>query len=122
MPLSTTIAHNAITHRRFSHLHVDLVGPLPPSGGFRYLFTIIDRTTRWIEVIPLDKTTAVNCAAALFASLVTRFGVPAALTLDRGPQFCSAVWGEPCHASGIGHMTTRAYYCEGNGMVKRTHR
>ena len=61
-----------IPARRFSHVHVDLVGPLPPSGGFRYLFTIIDRTTRWIEAIPLDKTTAANCALALVAGWVAR--------------------------------------------------
>jgi hypothetical protein len=30
--------------RPFSHIHVDLVGPLPASKGFTYLFTIIDRT------------------------------------------------------------------------------
>ena len=84
-----------IPARRFSHVHVDLVGPLPPSGGFRYLFTIIDRTTRWI---PLDKTTDADCAAALVAGWVARFGVPASLTSDRGPQFSCAIWGELCHA------------------------
>ena len=29
------------------HFHVDIVGPLTPSQGFTYLFTIIDRFTRW---------------------------------------------------------------------------
>nr|XP_027215147.1 uncharacterized protein LOC113808018 [Penaeus vannamei] len=28
--------------RRFGHIHVDVVGPLPPSEGKRYIFTIID--------------------------------------------------------------------------------
>jgi hypothetical protein len=36
----------AVPHRRFEHVHVDLVGPLPQSSGFSYLFTIVDRTTR----------------------------------------------------------------------------
>ena len=103
-------------------MHVDLVGLLPPSGGFRYLFTIIDRTTRWIEVIPLDKTTAADCTAALVAGWVARFGVPASLTSDRGPQFSGAIWGELCHALGIGHISTMVYHPEGNGMVERTHR
>jgi Integrase zinc binding domain len=32
---------------RFSHLHIDLVGPLPTSAeGYSHLFTIIDRSTR----------------------------------------------------------------------------
>jgi hypothetical protein len=36
-----------IPTRCFSHINVDLVGPLPVSKDFTYLFTIIDRTSRW---------------------------------------------------------------------------
>ena len=32
--------------RRFTHAHVDIVGPLPTSRGYTYLLTILDRTTR----------------------------------------------------------------------------
>ena len=39
--------------RRFSHIHVDLVGPLPVSeDGYSHLFTIVDWSTRWAEAIP----------------------------------------------------------------------
>ncbi len=47
----------AVPSRRFSHLHVDIVGPLPSSNGFTYIFTVIDRTTRWPEAIPLCNPT-----------------------------------------------------------------
>ena len=56
-----------LPRRRFAHIHVDLVGPLSPSKGFTYLFTIIDRTTRWPEVVPLSSITASDCAEALFS-------------------------------------------------------
>ena len=36
--------------RRFTEVNLDIVGPLPPSQGFRYLLTMIDRNTRWIEM------------------------------------------------------------------------
>ena len=39
----------AVPHRRFSHLHVDLVGPLPAARGATHLFTIVDRSTQWPE-------------------------------------------------------------------------
>ncbi|VDO03668.1 unnamed protein product [Rodentolepis nana] len=32
---------------RFRHIHVDIVGPLPPSNSFSYTLTCIDRFTRW---------------------------------------------------------------------------
>jgi len=36
---------NPIPSRRFSHIHVDIVGPLPCLNGFSHIFTIIDRPT-----------------------------------------------------------------------------
>ena len=30
--------------RRFSHIHLDLTGPLPSSQGYSYILTMIDRT------------------------------------------------------------------------------
>lgn len=41
---------------RFNHVHVDLVGSLPPSRGFTHLPTIIDCTTRWPSIVPPSST------------------------------------------------------------------
>jgi Integrase zinc binding domain len=39
---------------RFSHLHIDLVGPLPAAaGGYSHLLTIVDGSTCWAEAVPL---------------------------------------------------------------------
>jgi hypothetical protein len=43
-----------IPQRRISHLHVDLVAPLQYSNNYNYIFTIIDRTSKWMEAIPLS--------------------------------------------------------------------
>jgi hypothetical protein len=108
-----------VPHRRFAHLHVDLVGPLPPSP---YLFTIIDRTSRWPEAIPLASITPADCARALFAGWVSRFGVPATITSDRGAQFTSALWAGLCSLLNIQHSSTTAYHPQSNGLVERFHR
>ena len=72
--------------RRFSHIHVDLVGPLLTSAaGYSYLFTAVDRSTRWLEAIPLKDMSAASCADALISGWVSRFGVPSLITSDGHP-------------------------------------
>ncbi|XP_064081881.1 protein NYNRIN-like [Macrobrachium nipponense] len=78
--------------RRFDHIHVTVVGPLPPSEGTRYLLTIIDCSNRWPEATPISEATTKACAKALLASWISRFGVPDDITTDRGPVFLSELW------------------------------
>ena len=48
-----------IPDRRFTHLHLDLVGPLTASSdGHTHVMTMIDKSTRWVEVVLLSSTTA----------------------------------------------------------------
>jgi cleavage and polyadenylation specificity factor subunit 1 len=109
--------------RRFTHVHVDLVGPLPVSfGGFNHIFTMIDRSTRWLEAVPLKDTSATSCADTFVATWVTRYGVPECITSDRGPQFTSAVWSALCSRLGISRSLTTAFHPQSNGMVERAHR
>jgi len=109
--------------RRFSHLHIDLVGPLPRSAaGWNHLLTIIDRSSRWLEALPLSSITADAVADAFVSGWVARFGVPDHITSDRGRQFCSDVWSSLTRRLGSLHHLTTAYHPQANGMVERTHR
>jgi transposase InsO family protein len=53
---------------------------------------------------------------------LSRFGVPAVITSDRGAQFTSALWAALCSLLNIHHMPTTAFHPEGNGLVERLHR
>ncbi|WP_431190247.1 integrase catalytic domain-containing protein, partial [Escherichia coli] len=66
---------------------MDIVGPWPPSSGYRYILTMIDRFSRWPEAVPLDNISAESVARAFVTHWVSRFGIPARITSDRGPQF-----------------------------------
>ena len=101
---------------RFSNLHVDLVRPLLESHGMSYLFTIIDRFTRWPEAIPLPNAQTSTCATALLHHWIARFGVPLDITSDRGSQFTSSLWTQ------LNRLLTTAYHPQANGMVERLHR
>ena len=108
--------------RRFGSIHVDIVGPLPCSENKIYLFTIVDRFTRWPEAIPLADATTETCARGLIRHWIARFGVPDDLTSDRGPQFTSHLWAALNKLLGISASTTTAYHPQANGMVERFHR
>jgi Integrase zinc binding domain/Integrase core domain len=82
---------------RFSHVNIDIVGPLPSSSGYTHLLTVLDRCSRWPEALPLSSTTLAACAFAFITGWISRFGVPSSITSDRGPQFtsslCAPSWG-----------------------------
>ena len=108
---------------KFSHVHVDLVGPWPRTAeGHTSLLTVVDRTTRWAEAIPLQSTTAQMVADSFVANWVARFGVPATITTDQGTQFTGGTWQCMCKALGSKHVRTTAYHPQSNGIVERFHR
>lgn len=71
---------------RFEYVHLDLVGPLPTSQGYRYLLTLIDRTTRWPEAFPLKDFSADAVAKAFYEGCILHFVCPVRLTSDQGTQ------------------------------------
>ena len=103
---------------RFDHVHVDLVGPLPYSDGFKYLLTCVDRFTRWPEAIPIKYIRADTVVDAFFGGWVARFGTPATITTDRGAQFESRLWDTLCNQFGITRNRTTSYHPQSNGMVE----
>ena len=88
----TPIQRFVLPEARFDKVHIDLVGPLPPSEGNHYLLTCVDRFTHWVEAVPLADIRASTVARAFVAGWVSRFGVPAQVTTDRGSQFESGLW------------------------------
>ena len=106
---------------RFDHVHMDIVGPLPASQGFRYLLTVVDWFTRWPEALPLMDITAISVARAFIFGWVSRFPVPSLLTTDRGRQFESTLLKELTCLLGCTRIHTTAYHPSANGLVERFH-
>ncbi len=53
---------------------------------------------------------------------MSRFGVPAVITSDRGNQFTSSLWAALCTLLNIQHSQATSYHLRSNGMVERFHR
>ena len=77
------------------------MGPLPSSRGFTYLFTVVDRTTRWPGAVPLSSTSASDVVRAVISTWVACFGTPSDLSLDRGSQFTSERWNAVAEGLGV---------------------
>ena len=114
---------------RFQVVHIDIVGPLPPSrqsNGFyneaRYLLTAIDRASRWIEATPMADISPETVAKAFMHVWISRFGVPLYVITDRGTQFESQLFSHLSHIVGFHRLRSTAYHPQTNGMVERMHR
>ncbi|GBN33744.1 Transposon Ty3-G Gag-Pol polyprotein [Araneus ventricosus] len=107
---------------RFSHVHLDLIGPLPTSGGFRYCLTMVDRFTRWPEAVSLLDAKAETVAIAFMFNWISRFGLPRKVTCDQGGQFESGLFQMLTRMFGIQCVRTAAFHPSSNGMVERMHR
>lgn len=111
-----------VPDERFSHVHIDIVGPLPPSQGNIYLLTCIDRYTRWLEALPISDQTAETVAKAFFNGWIVRFGSPVYLVTDQGRNFTSHLFKEVSSLLGIELKHTTAYHPQCNGLIERAHR
>ncbi|GFT39822.1 hypothetical protein TNCV_4869711 [Trichonephila clavipes] len=92
----TPLGTFALPDARFSHIHVDLIGPLPSSEGKSFCLTIVDR--------------------------FTRFGCPVYLTTDQGRQFEAALFKELTKFLGTNRIRTTSYHPQAKGLVERLHR
>lgn len=111
------------TATRFSHIHTDIVGPLPiTADNYRYLVTIIDRQTGWPEAFPVKEITAEVIAKTIFEGWIVRFGCPSLITSDQGTQYESKIFANLAKLLGIDKIRTTPYHPQSNGAVERWHR
>ena len=83
----TPVATFATPEARFNNIHLDIVGPFPPSRGYSYVLTCNDSFNRWPEAIPITDITAVTVACASVSGWISSVGVPSTVTTDHGSQF-----------------------------------
>lgn len=106
----------------FTHVHVDLVGPLPLPCSLTFLLTVFDRTTLWLEAYPLLCISAQECAKVFMLGWMLHSGIPLDLTSDRGRQYSFSLWNNLAPSLGVQLHCTTSYHPQSNGLVERFHR
>ncbi|XP_055929760.1 uncharacterized protein LOC129960375 [Argiope bruennichi] len=84
--------------------------------------TIIDRFTRWPEVITTPDMTAETTARALMNGWISRFGCPVTITTDQGTNFQSNLFRELTRMLGCNRIRSASYHPQANGIIERLHR
>ena len=112
-----------ITEKPFEMIACDLVGPLPlTASNHRYILTIMDKYTRYVEAIPLQEITATTVAQAIIDHWYYRYGAPRKILSDNGTQFASNVFKIVNDTLGIKAKFSTPYHPQCNGMIERFHR
>ena len=113
--------HFEVPDQRFTHVHLDVVGPLPQSEGYKYLLTAVDRTTRLFFAWPITEPSAKECSQQFLLHYISLFGIPSACTSDQGSNFVSAMFQELQRNLSIDINHTPVYWPQGNGLLERQH-
>ena len=103
-------------------LNIDLVGPLPVSpSGCKYILTIEDAFSRFVQAIPIKTKEAKHVADALIERHICTFGCPLEILSDQGGEFVNRTWEELCKRLEIKKKVTPPYNQRSN-PIERFHR
>ncbi len=78
------------------------------------LLVTVDYCSKWVEVFPLRSAKTPLITNILIKEIFTRWGVPAYLVSDRGPQFASHLLNATCRQWGAIQKLTTAYHLQTN--------
>jgi transposase InsO family protein len=97
-----------------------LLGPLPPAqGNLKYVVVAVEFFSKWIEAKPLATITSAIVRKFFWQSIVCRFGVPKAITVDNGTQFDAEKFKDFCDRIGTKIHFASVRHRESNGLVER---
>ena len=103
----------------FHRIAIDLVGPLIPSArGHRYILTVVDYATRYVEAVPLTGISTVEVAEQL-VSIFSRVGFPLEMLSDLGTQLVSDLMKEVARLLSITQIYCTRYNPKNNGLVEK---
>ena len=108
--------------KKFSYVHADLIGPLHEIHGMRYVLTMVDRFSGWIEMVPIPDKKSETVARAFFLNWIARVGVPEIIHTDNGGEFRGAAFSSMLQNLGCKLKHSLPYSPFMNGAIEVKHR
>ena len=100
---------------------MDFITGFPRSQkGNNVIFVVIDRLSKVAHFFPVKETiSAIQLAALYINRIVSLYGVPLEISLDRGSIFTSKFWESFQNALGTKLNFSTAYHPQSQGQVER---
>lgn len=104
-------------------LSTDFMGPLPETPrGNKYILTVTDHFSRWVEILPVHDQTAETTARVILNEVIARYGCPLTIHSDQGSNYESKLFAELCQLLELKKTRTTSRNPKGNGQVERYHK
>ena len=103
---------------------LDLLGPFPETekNHYKYVLSICDHFTRWIELYPMRDMEASTVARIFVEEFVSRHGLVRQILTDQGRQFESKLFQEICQLLDIDKKRSTSFHPQTNGIQERFNR
>ena len=106
----------------FHVVHMDHWGPFYFRGEKRWLLTMIDRASRWVEVAVVKEKSARITARKFVSYWMCRYGIPKVIITDNDVSFKNDFLRELALVADCQLCTTVVYHPEGNSPIESFHR
>jgi hypothetical protein len=100
-------------------IHADLFGPLRDLGqGKRYILTITDAFTKYVELVSLPNKEAPTVCKAIFNRWICRYSVPLQIVTDQDGEFCNDLSAELYKLLQLTHLHTSSRHPACNSQAE----
>jgi len=108
-----------IPTRPFKVVSMDFIPELPESNGFDNILVIVDKLMKYSIFIPCStKVNEEETAKLFFKHVITHYGLPQQVIMDRDSRWCNDFWGEICRLMGTKRSLTTAHHPQADSQME----
>ena len=114
------MGENPMPDSPFKQINIDFKGPLPESGGFKYVLVVVDAFSRYTLYIPMKNKRAEGVFRALLNHVFCLFGMPYGMTVvsDNGTEFENELQQEMAKYMGYRKIAVLPWNPQANGLAE----